>query len=249
MSDSSLPRRLICCVDGTWCGPDGPNGKGYGNITNIYRIFVSVKEGRCLDNITQQPYFQEKYYEKGIGSADEMGIVNKARAGIRGTRFKDVIQRVYRKCCMLDEKDEVWFYGFSRGAYIVRAVAGLLHYIWALRSAQSEDFDAEYSRALKIYEDAERRRRFGPGQVCRQATMSLREIGLDARLEVYRVANTIASCTIGSQLPSRGLPKYGSLVFSILSKLCTMGNCTTYLSTTLLNIFAMHWHLMRTVKP
>lgn len=100
-----------------------------------------------------------------IGSAGEMNSVDKAVVGIRGTGFKDIIKRVYKRCCMLDVRDRVWLYGFSRGAYIVRAVAGLLHYIWALRSAGSEQFDAHYSRALKIYEDAEQRWRCGPGQV------------------------------------------------------------------------------------
>ena len=165
MSTSDLPRRLICCVDGTYCTPDGPKGVGYGNITNTYRIFASVKEGRCYDDVTQQYYIQEKIYEEGIGSADDMRAWEKAIAGIRGEGFKNIIKKVYRRCCLLDDKDEVWLYGFSRGAYIVRAVAGLLYYIWALRSAESAEFDAEYSRALRIYEDAERRERCGPGQV------------------------------------------------------------------------------------
>ncbi len=219
MANSSLPTRLICCVDGTWCGPDGPNGKGYGNITNVYRIFVSIKEGRCLDPVTQEEYLQEKFYEEGIGFADEMSTLDKAMAGIWGTGFKDIIKRVYRRCCLLDEKDEVWFYGFSRGAYIVRAVAGLLHYIWALRSAHGEDFDSEYSRALKIYENAEQRRRCGPGQVCRRVTISLEKNCLNARLDVYKVANSVVSCTIGSQSRPRGLRKYDSLVFLIPLKL------------------------------
>ena len=72
MSTSDIPRRLVCCVDGTYCTPDGPN---------VYRIFVSVKEGRCFDEVTQQEFIQEKIYEEGLGSADDMSSWDRAIAG------------------------------------------------------------------------------------------------------------------------------------------------------------------------
>ncbi|KAK5121572.1 hypothetical protein LTR85_004744 [Meristemomyces frigidus] len=48
--------------------------------------------------------------------------------------------------------DEVWFFGFSRGAYVVRAVAGLLHYIRKLKAVGSQTFDKDYKEALAAYE-------------------------------------------------------------------------------------------------
>lgn len=44
--------RLIICVDGTWCGPDGGATKS-GNITNIYRLYASVERRwsyKCVGN-------------------------------------------------------------------------------------------------------------------------------------------------------------------------------------------------------
>lgn len=165
MASTNLPVRLVICVDGTYCTADGPEGRGYGNISNVYRICASVKTGKCVDEVTQQELVQEKRYENGIGSADNIGSLERLKAGFSGHGCEKVIKKIYEKCCRLDAKDEIWFYGFSRGAYIVRAVASLLHYIGALKSAGGNQFEADYSKALKVYSDFEQRSRIGPGQV------------------------------------------------------------------------------------
>ena len=165
MASSKPPTRLICCVDGTYCTPDGPRGLGQGNISNVYRICASVKVGRCLDEISQKEFIQEKIYEDGIGSADNIGRFEKVKAGILGHGYKAIIQRVYERCCLLEATDEVWLYGFSRGAYICRAVAGLLCNIGSLQSAGTHRFESEYSKSLEAYENPEKRAVIGPGQV------------------------------------------------------------------------------------
>lgn len=78
------------------------------------------------------------------------------------------IKKVYRECCLLNGKeDEVWLYGFSRGAYVVRAVTGLLHYIRALVSAEGPDktFERDYEEALKVYRKMQKSDKLGTGQV------------------------------------------------------------------------------------
>ena len=165
MAAPSVSTRLIYCVDGTYCTPDGPSGKGHGNISNVYRIYASVKSGLCFDEVQRKQFIQEKEYEPGIGSADELGVLEKGRAGIWGSGFEKIIRKVYERCCKLDSTDEVWLYGFSRGAYIVRAVAGLLDFIWALQSAGTKDFESEYRKALGLYKKAERRLEHGSGEV------------------------------------------------------------------------------------
>ena len=165
MASTDLPTRLIICVDGTYCTPDGPNGKGYGNISNIYRICAAIKTGECQDEVTQQEFSQEKEYVEGIGSTDEIGSLGRLRAGLLGHGYKKKIKEVYERCCKMDAKDEIWLYGFSRGAYIVRAVAGLLHHIGSLKSAGGSQFEKEYSDALKVYSDLKNRSNLGLGQV------------------------------------------------------------------------------------
>lgn len=163
MASSGIPTRLIYCVDGTYCTPDGTDRRGHGNISNVYRIYASIKKGRCFDENTNKEFNQEKFYEHGIGSADDLNFFDKAKAGASGKGYKDIIRRVYKKCCTLEESDEVWLFGFSRGAYIVRAVAGLLHHIGALQSEQ--DFDYVYPKALQQYVSTENRPELGLGQV------------------------------------------------------------------------------------
>lgn len=172
MASSKIPTRLIYCVDGTYYMPDGTDRRGHGNISNVYRIYASIKKGRCFDEEIKKEFNQEKFYESGIGSADDLKFFDKAKAGVSGQGYKDIIRRVYKKCCTLEESDEVWLFGFSRGAFIVRAVAGLLHHIGALQSDE-QDFDNVYPEALKQYVSTDNRPEHGLGQVSQKTSRLL----------------------------------------------------------------------------
>ncbi|KAI0862785.1 hypothetical protein F4860DRAFT_522773 [Xylaria cubensis] len=143
----SLPTRLIICVDGTWFDPDGGDDK-QGNITNIYRLYASVGKG----------VFQDASGNRLVDWKDNISQLEKLYTGAFGLKCFEQIENVYEECCCLTcPDDEVWLYGFSRGAYVVRAVAGLLHYLRALVSADvanddNEDFHKDYIQGLKIYE-------------------------------------------------------------------------------------------------
>jgi uncharacterized protein (DUF2235 family) len=43
-------------------------------------------------------------------------------------------------------------FGFSRGAFIVRAVAGMLQHLGSLRT-NGTDFDSTFDEALKVWQD------------------------------------------------------------------------------------------------
>lgn len=78
----------------------------------------------------------------------------------------DQIRDVYEHCCLTTGKDdEVWLFGFSRGAFVVRAVAGLLHYIGALKSAGEESFKDDFNNALKVYKMLQQDNKLGVGRV------------------------------------------------------------------------------------
>lgn len=126
---------------------------------------ASVKEGRCIDPTTKKAWSQKRQYEEGIGSNEKVGSFHRIKAGFFGTGYENIIREVYEECCKLNGSDEIWLYGFSRGAYIARAVAGLLHFVRALVSADGPGFQVEYSRALNVYRNAEKRSQIGPGQV------------------------------------------------------------------------------------
>ena len=73
--------------------------------------------------------------------------------GVFGVGYQDQIRQVYEGCCTfgIHPDDEIWLFGFSRGAYVVRAVASLLHHLMALTSAGTPAFEKHYREALKIY--------------------------------------------------------------------------------------------------
>ncbi|OBR11669.1 Peptidoglycan binding domain protein [Colletotrichum higginsianum IMI 349063] len=149
MSGKSRIRRILVCVDGTFYNPDGKEGenrhhgyenippsqavltanrigKGAGNNTNVFRIFASVRFGKFIDENGNEVEQIPKYFP-GIGL--EKPTLTKYKDGYSGSPCKDLIEEVFYYCCtqIKSSEDEVWLYGFSRGAYVVRAVASLLH--------------------------------------------------------------------------------------------------------------------------
>ncbi|KZL71939.1 peptidoglycan binding domain protein [Colletotrichum tofieldiae] len=126
MSSQSRIRRIVVCVDGTFYNPDGKEGKGTGNNTNVFRIFASVRYGKFTDANGNAVEQIPKYFP-GIGL--EKITLQKYKDGYDGGPCKKLIEEVFYYCCtqIKSSDDEVWMYGFSRGAYVVRAVAALLH--------------------------------------------------------------------------------------------------------------------------
>ena len=155
---AAVPTRLVICVDGTWCREDGVTFTG--NQTNVNRIWASVKMGHCRDETTGVVWNQKPMYVKGLGTADELDLPKRMIAGAFGKGYSDQIRTVYRHCCELTEHDEVWLYGFSRGAFVVRAVAGLLHCLRAIRSSRDQ-FEKDYKEGIGCLNSIRRSRDTG----------------------------------------------------------------------------------------
>lgn len=133
-----------------------------------HRVFCNYAHWFCSDSKPTCRYKQVVKYYPGIAAHDEILFFDRIREGAFGGECLSQIREVYRDCCRLKGKeDEVWLYGFSRGAYVVRAVAGLLHYIRALDSADGPDavFQRDYKDALKIYRNMQKSDQLGAGQV------------------------------------------------------------------------------------
>lgn len=151
--DLSLPTRLIVCVDGTRYNPNSGS-----NQTNVHRIYSSVRSGVCVDRQTGTSYNQVSKYFSGITAADDFLSKDQIQALLPGQGHHQQIQDVYETCSKLaGEQDEIVFFGFGRGAYVVRAVAGLLHQYGSLVSAGSPSFAKAYRKVLKENDKAQGR--------------------------------------------------------------------------------------------
>ncbi|CAN9144840.1 unnamed protein product [Alternaria alternata] len=149
--DEHLPKRLIVCVDGTWGGPDGTFGNPQGNISTVFRAFASVKEGPVTDKVTGKRWQQQREYFDGLG--DKRNVVKNLFSGAFGSGLPAEIKRVYEYCCHHTNgpNDEIYFFGFSRGAFTVRAVANLLCYMHVPKDLHK--FSEHYQKMLELYPD------------------------------------------------------------------------------------------------
>jgi uncharacterized protein (DUF2235 family) len=114
-------KRIAVLIDGTW------NKEGTGADTNVAKL----DSGRKI--ITQafikasatDGTEQHVHYHDGVGS--EGDLVQKLLGGAIGLGLKKIILDVYDAIVSdYDSGDELYIFGFSRGAYAARALAGLI---------------------------------------------------------------------------------------------------------------------------
>ena len=103
-----MSRRIAFCADGTWEGATGN--------TNVYRISKAI---------TAIPGEQYSFYDDGVG-ADGTPI-EKLLGGAFGAGLFQKIKDGYSAISnVYEEGDEVFIFGFSRGAYTARSLAGMI---------------------------------------------------------------------------------------------------------------------------
>lgn len=105
-------KRLIVCCDGTW-------QKLTSYPTNVVKIAQAIKP------IASDGTPQILYYDEGVGTENE---ADRLFGGAFGKGLDEIIQDAYRFLCLnYVERDEIYLFGFSRGAYTVRSLAGLIY--------------------------------------------------------------------------------------------------------------------------
>jgi uncharacterized protein (DUF2235 family) len=105
-------KRLVVCCDGTWQQLSSPYP------TNIERI-AQATVNQAADRATQLIYYHE-----GIGTWDKL---DRYLGGCFGIGIDAHILQAYVFLALNYEKgDEIYLIGFSRGAYTVRSLAGML---------------------------------------------------------------------------------------------------------------------------
>lgn len=138
-----MKRRLIVCCDGTWQDLD----QGY--PTNV------VKMAQAIKLVDDQDIHQIVYYDEGLGTKqiDGTSLIDKLTkmvGGGLGFGIDHKIQDAYRFLCMNYEPgDEIYLFGFSRGAYTVRCLAGLIYN----SGLPHREFVRKIPKAYEIYRE------------------------------------------------------------------------------------------------
>jgi uncharacterized protein (DUF2235 family) len=102
-----MGKRVVFCCDGTWQTPLSG--------TNVYKLYKGLTV--TADQVT--------YYDDGVG-ADATGF-DKLIEGAIGEGLVQKILDCYTKIAhVYEEGDEIFLFGFSRGAYTARSLAGFI---------------------------------------------------------------------------------------------------------------------------
>lgn len=118
-------RRLIVCCDGTWNWPDGQRE------TNVVRLLRAIASA---DGAVSQIV----YYHQGIGTGN---FLDRIAGGGAGVGVSLSVKACYG--FITDnyvEGDEIFLFGFSRGAFIARSLGGMIGTVGVLQKSEMVRF-------------------------------------------------------------------------------------------------------------
>ena len=112
-------KRIAIFIDGTWNRPDAEHP------TNVLRL------SRCVMHSDEEGYPQHVIYSPGVGSGRGNNALarrmDRILGGALGWGLTDIIEEAYRNLVFAYEPgDEIYIFGFSRGAFAARSLAGLI---------------------------------------------------------------------------------------------------------------------------
>lgn len=193
-------KRIIICCDGTWNFPDKAED-GIPCDTNVVKIAQAVKA------VSDDGIEQLTFYDPGVGTSG--WIVKRWFDGATGSGISDNILRGYKYLIRnYTPGDELYLFGFSRGAFTVRSLAGLIRNSGILRTNEMKLIN----RAYKLYKS-------------RSPSTHPREKEATLFRKTYAVADKIPIKFIGvwDTVGSLGNPLFINNLFSKFS-LSVLGN-------------------------
>jgi uncharacterized protein (DUF2235 family) len=129
-ADPTTTRQLVVCCDGT-----NNTFTGDSQDTNVLKL--------CL-TLSRAPSNQLVYYDPGVGSPDNLpptSVLEPLKRKLQRAFALAVGRGIYQNvgeaylflCREYREGDQIWLFGFSRGAFTVRAVAGMVNLFGLIR--------------------------------------------------------------------------------------------------------------------
>jgi uncharacterized protein (DUF2235 family) len=110
-----IMKRIAVCCDGTWNDPKKPKQ------TNVSKLSVAIRQGDAGAGQTSQ----RVNYVDGVGTRGSLW--EQLRGGAVGYGLDENVQQAYRGIAEdYAPGDEIFLFGFSRGAYTARSTLGMV---------------------------------------------------------------------------------------------------------------------------
>jgi uncharacterized protein (DUF2235 family) len=144
-------KRLVICYDGTWNAVTKPD-----EVTNVVRMAQAVK------SVASDAVEQVVYYNAGVGSG---GPLDQFLGGVFGVGLRNNVKRGLAFLSLNWDPqepgnpvaDEIYIFGFSRGAYSARALAGVIGAIGGIPKQSSfDELEQIWNHYRKSKEEKER---------------------------------------------------------------------------------------------
>ena len=133
-----MSKRLVLCCDGTWNSPDQKSP------TNVTKLALAIAPVDAMGGE------QRIFYHCGLGT----NRWERIRGGAFGFGLSRNVRDAYRFIVQTFEPgDELFFLGFSRGAYTARSTAGFVRNCGILRREHEDRVDEAYT----LYRDTSSR--------------------------------------------------------------------------------------------
>jgi len=141
-------RNIVICCDGTWNTPNQKEG-GVPVPTNVARLFNAVAD------IDANETKQHKYYHPGVGSGKSLW--DKIIGGGTGLGLNQNIMSAYYELTRnYMDGDKIFLFGFSRGAYTARSLAGFISLCGLLDTRHLESKEG-WKQVNRLFEDSYRK--------------------------------------------------------------------------------------------
>ena len=129
-------KRIIICCDGTWNSPDKTEA-GVPLATNVVKIAEAISS-------EANGVAQRVYYDAGVGTSG--GPLRRMFSAATGSGLSTNIRQAYRYLVAhYQPGDQLYFFGFSRGAFTVRSLCGLIRNSGLLRPDAIDRVDEAFA--------------------------------------------------------------------------------------------------------
>ncbi|HJU39936.1 MAG TPA: DUF2235 domain-containing protein [Tahibacter sp.] len=163
-----MGKNLVVCCDGT-------NNEVQGNLSNVLKLYrLLVKDAR-----------QRVYYNPGIGTIAHRDAWTRLKQDARSvfglaTGYgldNDILGAYAFLADAYEDGDSIYLFGFSRGAYTVRALAGLIYVIGLLPRDQRNLATYALTAYKRVAETDDLKAAFGFGRIAGARAVPIRFVG------------------------------------------------------------------------